>query len=94
MSNDSDIDILFVLPDDLYEIGGGTEQVFKITQIASKWTGNPVNPLIYKNSEISDVLVLDLIAKEGIPVFGDPNWLKKKLHSKSKSTSADETKQS
>ncbi len=77
MRNDSDIDLLFIIhdgaDDELYkQIGNLAVDVYGLT-------GNDVRPMIYEASEVRSAPIFDSIMREGVHVFGDRNWLSRRL---------------
>lgn len=74
MTADSDIDVFLVQPDNA-TLSIWDSQVDSLIAQASKWTGSDVQPLLYTESEIrqlgSTEPVLQFIAQEGIPIFGE-----------------------
>lgn len=80
MTTSSDIDILLVRPDrcdeELWD-----EQVLKLTQQVTRWTGNDVRPLDYTVSELEEARepVLQDVAREGLTVFGQPAWFRRRV---------------
>lgn len=78
MSVDSDIDVLFVMPNEADD--ATVEQlVGALAARATAWTGNDVRPLIYRAREVEPAPVFDAIVEEGIDVAGDPAWLRRRL---------------
>lgn len=74
MQDDSDIDILVVIPDDVPS-DVSEEATFNLTLNAGSWTGNDVRLLLYSESEVSPAPVFDSILREGIHIAGDADWL-------------------
>lgn len=78
MRNDSDIDLLFVVPD------GASDQLHEaitdLTVDAYRLTGNDVRPMVYEVSEVHRAPVFDSIARDGLHIFGDSFWLSGRLH--------------
>ncbi|MCT9872082.1 nucleotidyltransferase domain-containing protein [Paenarthrobacter aurescens] len=78
MRSDSDIDLLFVIPDgasdELYELIGD------LAVDAYSLTGNDVRPMIYEASEVRSAPIFDSITSEGNHVAGDRSWLSRHLH--------------
>ncbi|WP_345154795.1 nucleotidyltransferase domain-containing protein [Arthrobacter ginkgonis] len=73
MRPDSDIDVLFILPDgasdELHEaIGDLAVDAYRVT-------GNDVRPLVYEMSEVRPADVLTSIVREGVHVYGDRHLL-------------------
>lgn len=79
MRSDSDIDLLFVVPDrasdQLYEA------ISDLAVEAYRLTGNDVRPMVYEISEIQRAPIFDSIDRDGVQVFGDSHWLSCHLHS-------------
>ncbi|BCW75447.1 nucleotidyltransferase domain-containing protein [Arthrobacter sp. NicSoilB11] len=77
MRNDSDIDLLFVVPD------GASDQLYEaISDLAIdayRLTGNDVRPMVYEVSEVQHAPVFDSIDREGMHIFGDRHWLSRQL---------------
>lgn len=76
----SDIDLLFVHPDEVDEAVWST-QVEQLNVSVTRWTGNDARALSYGASEITataarEPLFAD-VARYGICLVGDPNWLQK-----------------
>lgn len=78
MRDDSDIDLLFVVPD------GASDHLYEaISDLAVEayhLTGNDVRPMVYEVSEVHHVPVFDSINLEGLHIFGDRQWLSRQLH--------------
>lgn len=78
MRNDSDIDLLFVVPD------GASDQLYEsisdLAVDAYRLTGNDVRPMVYEVSEVNRAPVFDSIARDGVHIFGDSHWLSRRLH--------------
>lgn len=74
MTAGSDIDLFLIQPDNA-TLSIWDSQVDSLIAQASKWTGSDVRPLLYTESDIrqlgSTEPVLQFIAQEGIPVFGE-----------------------
>lgn len=79
MRNDSDIDLLFVVPD------GASDQLYEaisnLAVDAYRLTGNDVRPMIYEVSEVHRAPVFDSIEHDGTHLFGDSRWLSRQLRS-------------
>ena len=77
MRNDSDIDLLFVVPD------GAREQLYAdisdLAISAYQFTGNDVRPMVYEVSEIQPAPIFDSIHRDGIHIFGDSRWLSHRI---------------
>lgn len=78
METSSDIDVLIVLPDSAVD-DPWDEAVDTLSRNVSRWTGNDVRPLVYYESEVHPAGVFDSILREGIPIAGDPTWLRRRL---------------
>ena len=78
MRNDSDIDLLFVVPD------GASDQLYEaisdLAVDAYRLTGNDVRPMVYEVSEVRRAPVFDSISRDGLHIFGDSHWLSRQLH--------------
>ncbi|MGY2744174.1 nucleotidyltransferase domain-containing protein [Arthrobacter sp. UYCu723] len=78
MRNDSDIDLLFVVPD------GASDQLYEgigdLAVDAYRLTGNDVRPVVYEVSEVHRAPVFDSIDRDGVHIFGDSRWLSRRLH--------------
>ncbi|MCZ2405044.1 nucleotidyltransferase domain-containing protein [Paenarthrobacter sp. Z7-10] len=78
MRNDSDIDLLFVVPD------GASDQLYEaigdLAVDAYRFTGNDVRPMVYEVSEVRRAPVFDSIDRDGVHIFGDSYWLSRRLH--------------
>jgi predicted nucleotidyltransferase len=80
MTTSSDIDILLIRPDrcdeELWD-----EQVLELTHQVARWTGNDVRPLEYTVSELEEARepVLEDVAREGLTVFGQPAWFRRRV---------------
>lgn len=79
MHNDSDIDLLFVIPDGAGD--GLYERIGTLAVDGYSLTGNDVRPMIYEASEVRGAPIFDSIMREGIHVAGDQNWLSRRLQS-------------
>ncbi|MBC9927130.1 MULTISPECIES: nucleotidyltransferase domain-containing protein [unclassified Leucobacter] len=78
MHDDSDIDILVIMPDAATE-ESVEEAVGQLAARVTLWTGNDVRPLVYRSSEVRPASIFDSILAEGIDLAGDPSWLRKQL---------------
>lgn len=76
MTDDSDIDLLVILPDAWPE---DDNHIQELSSKASAWTGNDVRPLVYTESEIADAPIFRSILIDGIDVTGDRNWLRRRM---------------
>lgn len=76
MTDDSDIDLLVILPDAWPE---DDNHIQELSSKASAWTGNDVRPLVYTESEIADAPIFKSILIDGIDVTGDRNWLRRRM---------------
>lgn len=78
MRNDSDIDLLFVVPneasDQMYEA------ISDLAVDAYRLTGNDVRPTVYEVSEVDHAPIFDSIHRDGVHIFGDSHWLSRQLH--------------
>ena len=74
MNLESDVDILFVQPDDAIE-HVWDEQINQLVLTASRWIGNEIRPLLYTESDVRTLgtsePVFEFISTEGIPLLGD-----------------------
>lgn len=77
MLNDSDIDLLFVVPDGSSD--GLYEAITDLAVEAYRLTGNDVRPLVYEVSEVQCAPIFDSIERDGVHVFGDSHWLSRQL---------------
>jgi predicted nucleotidyltransferase len=85
MSEESDIDILLVRPDDA-PMDIWDAQVSALTSDISRWTGNDVRPLEYTISELlaaRDELIIHNIMKDGLTIAGRRAWLIQHLRQRS-----------
>lgn len=80
MEDESDVDLLVVLPDEI-SFDEGFTLVDELTSRASRWTGNDVRPLFYRAGEVVPAPIFTNVLEEGIDVAGDPSWLPRKLRS-------------
>lgn len=78
MTEDSDIDLLVVMPDSA-EHENTMTMVDALASHAKQWTGNDVRPLIYFAGEVRQAPIFDSILTEGIDIAGEPSWLRKRL---------------
>ena len=80
MGNRSDIDLLFIIPDgasdDLYE------RIADLAVEAYGLTGNDVRPMTYEAAEVHVAPIFDSITSDGIHVYGDEGWLRRRLAGK------------
>lgn len=78
----SDVDVILVRPDSADE-GAWDEQVDDMQRRVSRWTGNDARPFVVDEGEL-DVYasepVLASIRREGLTVYGDPRWLRRRAH--------------
>ncbi|GAA2170962.1 hypothetical protein GCM10009846_03160 [Agrococcus versicolor] len=75
MRVDSDIDVLFVLPDDL-ERESGERDVHALAARMAAWTGNDVRPLVYAADEVGPARVFSEILDDAMPIVGRLGWLR------------------
>lgn len=77
MHSDSDIDVLFIVPD------GASEQMYEaisnLAVEAYRLTGNDVRPLVYEVSEVQHATVFESIVRDGLHIYGDRDWLSHRL---------------
>jgi len=78
METESDIDILFVFDESTDDQETDTN-INHLTQQVSRWTGNDVRPLVYSESEVEPAPIFDSVLREGIPISGNPNWLRRHI---------------
>lgn len=78
MSNNSDIDLLIVMPLNT-DRDTATTLIDKLANQVHMWTGNDVRPLLYFEHEVASASIFDSILREGINVVGDPAWLRRQL---------------
>ena len=80
MSQDSDIDLFLVQPPHRPSRDEWDTSVWALEAAASRWTGNDVRILhmteVHVRDHASDEPVLSDIASEGVPLVGDPDWLR------------------
>lgn len=75
MTADSDIDLLFIRPDDVDE-DAWEERVTALAGLATRWTGNDTRPLQFTVSEVGDhEPVLRDVLREGLTIAGTRAWL-------------------
>lgn len=77
MRHDSDIDLLFIVPD-----GAGDQLYEAISDLAIdayRLTGNDVRPMVYEVSEVHPSPIFDSIGREGVHIFGDSDWLSRRI---------------
>lgn len=79
MDESSDIDLLFVLADGL-EQEAVNERINDLAARTELWVGNDVRPLVYLASEVLPARIFDSILRDGIDVYGDPTWLRRRNH--------------
>lgn len=77
MSDESDIDLLFIAEDDADDVF--FENLNGLAIRASEMTGNDVRPLVYEVSEISPAPIFGSILREGVHVYGAAAWLRQRL---------------
>lgn len=77
MRNDSDIDLLFVVPD------GASDQLYEVISdlavAAYRMTGNDVRPMVCEVSEVHPAPIFYSIDRDGVHIFGDNYWLSRRL---------------
>ncbi|MFF2842605.1 nucleotidyltransferase domain-containing protein [Paenarthrobacter sp. NPDC057981] len=78
MRTDSDIDLFVGLSDETDDVVAET-CVADLAGKVSIWTGNDARPLVYRASEIAPAPIFDSIVTEGLTVYGDTNWLGRRL---------------
>lgn len=78
MRSDSDIDLLFVFPDDAPD-DLSHELVHQLVARAAAWTGNDVRPLVYSDREIEPASIFESILRDGVEIAGEPSWLRRRL---------------
>lgn len=78
MREDSDIDLLVVMPDLAAECDVESS-LRRLAAQATLWTGNDVRPLVYRASEVQPASIFTSVVEEGIAIAGDPSWLRKHL---------------
>lgn len=82
MSNASDIDLLVIWPDTADAVDTGS-MLGELASRVESWTGNELRPLVYMESEVSSASIFTSILAEGVHLYGDPNWLRRRLRSDS-----------
>lgn len=80
MENRSDIDLLFVIPDDASD--GLYERIADLAVEAYGLTGNDVRPMTYEAAEVHMAPIFDSITSQGLHVYGDAGWLARRLAGK------------
>lgn len=80
MSDDSDIDLLVVMPTTASRHTAVT-LVDELAAQAKQWTGNDVRPLLYFEDEVTPASIFNSTLREGIDVTGDPAWLRRRIRS-------------
>lgn len=80
MDNSSDIDVLLVFPDSVSDVSVESQVQDLASRVAS-WTGNDVEALTYRESEIGPDPLFSKILTEGIDIAGDPSWLRRQVSS-------------
>lgn len=85
MQSNSDIDLLFILSDDLATEPENTA-LSDLVSKASQWTGNDIRPLVYFASEVTDASVFSTILEDGIHIAGNRNWLRRKFRNAKRAT--------
>lgn len=78
MHLESDIDILLIFTD-AADQDSIDQAVYALSQKVSRWTGNDVRPLLYRESDVSPAPIFSSILSEGITLTGDSNWLRRAL---------------
>ena len=76
MSDDSDIDVLFVIPDGVPE-EQAEDQLSDLAHSVLTWTGNTVDLLSYREEEVIFAPIFDSVMREGIEILGDMAWLRR-----------------
>ena len=76
MSDDSDIDLLFVIPDGVPE-EQAEDQLSDLAHSVLTWTGNTVDLLSYRDEEVLFAPIFDSVMREGIEILGDMAWLRR-----------------
>lgn len=76
MSDDSDIDLLFVIPDGVPE-EQAEDQLSDLAHSVLTWTGNTVDLLSYREEEVIFAPIFDSVMREGIEILGDMAWLRR-----------------
>lgn len=78
MDDDSDIDLLVILPDE-EQHDSIHDQIDRLAADITTWTGNDTRPLVYRECEIAPSPIFNSIMDEGTNVAGDANWLRRRL---------------
>lgn len=76
MSDDSDIDLLFVIPDGVPE-EQAEDQLSDLAHSVLTWTGNTVDLLSYREEEVISAPIFNSVIREGIEILGDMAWLRR-----------------
>ena len=76
MSDDSDIDLLFVIPDGVPE-EQADDQLSDLAHSVLTWTGNTVDLLSYREEEVISAPIFNSVIREGIEILGDMAWLRR-----------------
>ena len=76
MSDDSDIDLLFVIPDGVPE-EQAEDQLSDLAHSVLTWTGNTVDLLTYREGEVASAPIFNSVIREGIEILGDMAWLRR-----------------
>ncbi|ANN15623.1 hypothetical protein SD37_08090 [Amycolatopsis orientalis] len=78
MTEDSDVDLLLIRPDDADDDQWET-QVHELAVEVTRWTGNDTRPLEFTEAELADrgyaEAVLRDVARDGLTVAGSRTWL-------------------
>lgn len=76
MSDDSDIDLLVVIPDGVPE-EQADDQLSDLAHSVLTWTGNTVDLLSYREEEVISAPIFNSVIREGIEILGDMAWLRR-----------------
>ena len=76
MSDDSDIDLLFVITDGVPE-EQAEDQLSDLAHSVLTWTGNTVDLLSYREEEVISAPIFNSVIREGIEILGDMAWLRR-----------------
>ena len=76
MSDDSDIDLLVVIPDGVPE-EQADDQLSDLAHSVLTWTGNTVDLLTYREGEVISAPIFNSVIREGIEILGDMAWLRR-----------------
>lgn len=81
MSPGSDLDILFVRPED-FDTDAWDVELQALGEAVTRWTGNDAQIVDLREGEVNDPMthaLLNDVVEQGIPFVGDPDWLSVQL---------------